>query len=343
MARLMKRYRNRIALGLALGFGVAAATMLLSDVSKLLEQAVAFPWLVMVPVLALRVANWALRFIKWHFYLHVVGVEGISAKDSAAVFVSGFVLSLSPGKVAEALKSLVVRGLTGAPVAATLPVVAAERLSDGIAVLFLLAMAIGALAAEAYWPVVLVSATLLAALIAVLQMRPLCLWLLGLAARLPLLRRLAAPLGAFYASSYAIVRWRNIGVAVSLGTAANFLDGIGVYLILLGMGQPATAETLWQAVLVISLSVVVGSLSALPGGLGAADLSIGVTLQMVAGLGVAEAGFATLLARFVQLWWGVLVGMGVGAVYGERLLRAVLAGEGEDDAPDYLADRIPAR
>jgi hypothetical protein len=65
----MKKYRNRIVLGLVLGFGVIAATMLFSDVSQLARQAVAFPWAIMIPVLGLRVLNWALRFVKWHYYL----------------------------------------------------------------------------------------------------------------------------------------------------------------------------------------------------------------------------------------------------------------------------------
>ena len=265
-------------------------------------------------------------------------------EDSAAVFVSGFVLSLSPGKVAEVLKSLVIRGLTGTPVAVTLPVVAAERLSDGLAVILLLAVSIGMLSAEQYWPVAIICLVLLGALIVVLQVRPLCLWLLDRAARLPLIRRFAGPLYDFYASSYAIVRWRSILVAVGLGTAGNLLDGLGLYLILLGLGLPAGPEVFYQALLVISLSVVVGSLSALPGGLGAADLSIGMTLQMAVGLPGAAAGFATLLARFVQLWWGVLVGAAVGFVYRERLLSASVAGEAATSpAPDYVTDTLPAR
>ncbi len=341
----MKKYRNRIVLGMVLGFGVIAATMLLSDVSQLARQAVAFPWAIMIPVLGLRVLNWVLRFVKWHFYLHIVGVRGLARKDSAAIFVSGFVLSLSPGKVAEVLKSLVIKALTGTPAAATLPVVAAERLSDGLAVLILLAISIGMLSAVEYWPVVIVSLLLMALLIVVLQVRPLCLWLLERAVRLPLIRWLARPLYDFYASSYEIVRWRSLFVAVGLGTVANFLDGVGVYLILLGLGLPVSEITLFQALLVISLSVVVGSVSALPGGLGAADLSIGVTLQLVAGLGVAEAGFATLLARFAQLWWGVLVGMGVGFVFRDRLLLESLeSAETPADAQEsYASDSLPAR
>ncbi len=333
----MQRYRKGILIGLALGFGVVIVTMLLSDLGELARQALSFPWVLMIPALALRVVNWILRFAKWHFYLGVVGVHGIRLADSAAVFVSGFVLALSPGKLAEALKSVVLKSLTGAPIARTLPVVAAERLSDGLAVIILLAVSIGALAAEEYWPVVFGSLAALALLIAVIQVRPLCLWLLAGAARLPLLRRFAGPLRDFYVSSYEIVRWRNLVIAVGLGMVANFLDGVGVYLILLGLGQPAGMVTFFQALMVISLSVVVGSLSALPGGLGAADFSIGVTLRAIAGLDVAAAGLATLLARFVQLWWGVIAGMITGFVYRDRLLTAEVEAlaRGDSYTPGY--------
>lgn len=338
----MKRYWRGIIISLALGFGVVVATMLLSDLGALAQQALDFPWLLMIPALALRVANWVLRFAKWHFYLHVVGVRNIRLDDSVAVFVAGFVLALSPGKAAEALKSVVLKGLTGVAIARTLPVVAAERLSDGLAVIVLLAVSIGALAAETYWPVVIGSLVALGLLIVVLQLRPVCLWLLDRAGQLPLVRRLAGALRDFYASSYEIVRWRNLLIAVGLGTIANFLDGVGVYLILVGLGQPAGMTTFFQALMVISLSVVVGSLSALPGGLGAADLSIGVTLRTVIGLEAPVAGLATLLARFVQLWWGVIVGMIVGFVYRRRLLTV----QGEADLTRreaYTPDGLPVR
>lgn len=335
----MKQYRNKIIIGLALGFGVVAVTMLLSDVGKLAEQAVTFPWLVMLPVLALRVMNWVLRFVKWHFYLWVVGVRDLRRDDSAAVFVSGFVLALSPGKVAEVLKAVIIKSLTGAPVARTLPVVGAERLSDGVAVLILLAVAIGMLAADEYWPVVVGALAVIALLVVLLQYRQLCLWLLDRAAEIPGVRRIAGPLRDFYASSYEIVRWKNLAVAVGLGTLANLLDGVGVYLILVGLGKPAVLATFYEALLVISLSVVVGSLSALPGGLGAADLSIGMTMRTIVGLDPAAAGFATLLARFVQLWWGVLVGMGVGFAYRHRLLTPEV--EHALAAPEYAPDSLP--
>lgn len=46
----------------------------------------------------------------------------------------------------------------------------------------------------------------------------------------------------------------------------------------------------------------------MPGSIGASDLTITGTLQHLIGLSLPQAGFVTLVARFVQLWFGVLVG-----------------------------------
>jgi uncharacterized protein (TIRG00374 family) len=321
---LKQKTWHLLLIGLGLGFIAFLSVALLSDLSALLSYATAFAWWLMLPILALRMANWALRFVKWHFYLHVVGVRNISLRASAAVFLTGFPLAISPGKAAEALKSVILQRLTGAPIAQTLPVVASERLSDGMAVLLLIAWAILNLAAHEYWSLVFVTLGALVLGILILQNRPLCLAVLHLLGRLPLIGRLARSFRVFYESSYQIVQLPNLVFAVGLGTLANLLDGLGVYLILVGMGLPPTAETFFQALLVISLSVVAGALSGMPGSIGASDLTITGTLQHLVGLSLPQAGFATLLARFVQLWFGVLVG---GAVAWSG--RSVLLGQRE--------------
>src|SRR5688572_9650896 len=134
----MRKYRRLIVVGISLGLLAFIVLTLSSDLSKLAKYATAFRWPVMFLALGLRAGNWVLRFFKWHFYLRLVGVKSITVRDSAAVFVSGFALAASPGKAAEALKSFILKTLVGAPVATTLPVVAAESSSDGIAVLLLL-------------------------------------------------------------------------------------------------------------------------------------------------------------------------------------------------------------
>lgn len=59
----------------------------------------------------------------------------------------------------------------------------------------------------------------------------------------------------------------------------------------------------------LSFSTVIGAISTLPGGLGAAEASIAGMLILLLSLGTGTAAAATLLIRFATLWFGV--GLGV--------------------------------
>src|SRR5207249_3995346 len=74
------------------------------------------------------------------YYLRVLGVHGFSNSSIALVFFSGFAMGLTPGKSSELTKSYWLREIVGAdkaPLARTAPIVFAERLVDGIAMLLL--------------------------------------------------------------------------------------------------------------------------------------------------------------------------------------------------------------
>ncbi|MHB8628623.1 MAG: lysylphosphatidylglycerol synthase transmembrane domain-containing protein [Aggregatilineales bacterium] len=337
----MRKYQRLLAIGLGLGLLAFIAVTLLSDVSQLVKFALAFPWLIMLPILALRVGNWGTRFVKWYYYLRLVGVKGLSIKDALITFISGLAMAASPGKVAEILKCFIIRNLTGTPIATTIPTVIAERLTDGMAVLLLMVWSIAELARPEYMPVVAVSLAAIVIGVVILTIRPLCIALLNVSARLPLIGKFATHFRAFYESSYQIVQLPNLIFGVSTGLIGNLLDGLGVFLILIALGRPATAETFFDGLLAISFSVVTGSISGSPGGIGASDLTITGVLQKVAGLSVAEAGFATLLARFVQLWWGVLAGLTVAFMFRARLfppsLETVIAeSQGSPNVPSAI-------
>jgi uncharacterized protein (TIRG00374 family) len=82
-----------------------------------------------------------------------------------------------------------------------------------------------------------------------------------------------------------------------------------MYLILLGLGIEPGVQALSIAVFVLSFSTVVGAVSALPGGLGAAEASIAGMLVLLLGLHPDTSAAATLLIRFATLWFGVSLGL----------------------------------
>jgi uncharacterized protein (TIRG00374 family) len=168
---------------------------------------------------------------------------------------------------------------------------------------------LGVLAYPRYWPAFAVVLAALIAVIVVSQTRPLALALIGLGERLPVINRFAHLLHEFYEGSYALFRPRATLVAVGLGTISWFAEGIGLYLILVGLGVPRGGDTLSIAVFIMAFSTVIGAVSALPGGLGATEASMTGMLVFLLSVDADLATAATLLIRFATLWFAVLLGL----------------------------------
>jgi uncharacterized protein (TIRG00374 family) len=321
--------RRRLLAGLAFGFLVVVGLTLISDIRQVGDHLAAFRWLLLPLVLGGTLFNYTLRFLKWHFYLGQIGVRNLRWQRSLKLFVAGFPLAVTPGKVGEALKAVWLNQEVSVPFARGVTVVLAERISDGLAVLAL--STFGVISYPRYWPAFASVLVFLLLIVLVSQVRPLALWILGQLVRLPLIGRLSMHLLEFYEGAYALFRPRVTLIAVTLGTIAWFGEGLGFYLVLLGLGASSGINTLSIAVFTLAFSTVIGAVSALPGGLGAAELSITGMLALLLGLDGGTAAAGTLIIRFATLWFGVGLGLLVWTQSGDWLL--LEAGESETSTP----------
>ncbi len=300
---------RRLIPGLLFGFLVFLVLILIGDLRQVSSQVLGFKWKYYPLVLLLTLFNYLLRFIKWHFFLGLVGVKNFSLIQSARLFLAGFPLAVTPGKVGEALKGVWLQKETGVPTSRGISVVLAERVSDGLGVLLL--STLGVVAYPRYWPAFAIILSGLIILILIIQIRPAALWLIDQGSRLPLIKRFSRGLREFYEGSYTLFCPKAILIAVSLGTISWLGEGVGMYLVLLGLGIAPGWTTLSVAVFVLAFSTVIGAVSTLPGGLGAAEASIAGMLTLLLALNRDTAAAATLLIRFATLWFAVFLGLAV--------------------------------
>ncbi len=298
---------RKLVIGLAFGFVVVLLLLLAGDLRQVSASLRDFNWIYAPVALGLTLVNYVLRFFKWHYYLRQVGAGNVSLRESARLFVAGFPLAVTPGKVGEALKAVWLHQVSGVPVARGVAVVVAERISDGLGVLAL--STLGVIAYPQYWPVFAFVLAALGGVVLVSQIRPLALALLTFGERLPVVKGFVHSLREFYEGSFAVFRPQATLLAVGIGTVSWLAEGIGFYFILTGLGVPGGAQTLSIAVFIMAFSTVVGAISALPGGLGAAETSIAGMLILLLRLDPGTASAATLLIRFATLWFGVGLGL----------------------------------
>ena len=267
-------------------------------------------WRTVVLLLGATTVAYGLRAAKWHAMARAR--SPVPLGYSLAVFLSGLVLSLTPGKVAELWKAYAVAKRTDVPTGRMVPVVLLERLMDLIAVTAMALLALHWL--PGLWPLIAAVAILLGLAAAFLWRRP---WagLRQWAEIRPRWHGLVRAVEEALRSMRVLLRPAMLSVVLALSLLAWSLEGLTLWIALEALQAPVDVPT---ALAVFAVSTLAGALSFIPGGVLAAEASM-VALLVSQGVGTAEAAAATLVVRGVTLWYGVGLG---GAAFTTLRVRA---------------------
>jgi uncharacterized protein (TIRG00374 family) len=308
----VSRVWRNLASTLALAAVVYLMLAFLSGVDDLRRALDRFEWALVPVALALVGASYAVRYARWSYYLRLLGIHPARRID-VAIFAAGLAMTISPGKLGEAIKSVFILQTSGDPVAKTAPVVVAERATDAVGVVvwgLLGALAFG------FGPGVLVG-SLAITLVGILALRSerLSALVSRLLDRVAGLRHLVPHVSHFHGASDRLFSPAALGVGSTLSIGAWGLEMMAAYLSIKAVG--ATVSFL-EVSFIFAMSSFVGALTPLPGGIGAVEVSLAGMLRAVAGLTSGQAAAATFVVRLVTLWFAVLVGV-VGLVSVRRV------------------------
>ncbi|MBI1800266.1 MAG: flippase-like domain-containing protein [Chloroflexi bacterium] len=298
--------KRKLIVSFIFGLVVLAVLAFLADLPQTLAALDSFQWGYLPLVLGLSLFNYSLRFIKWQWYLRLIGVD-IPWGRSQSIFASSMSMVMTPAKLGEFVKSYMLRVTDGVPMARSAPIILAERMTDGMAMIFL--SVAGLSFYQAAWPLLAVLLAGMVGGVLVVQSRALSLRLITLGERLPVLSRFSHSLHDLYTSSYQLFRWRNLLLAILIGIVSWSGECVAMYLVLIGLGVPGSLTLLLQITFIFCFSTLIGAVSALPGGLGASEASLGGLLVLLVGLPKDLSVLATLLIRLCTLWFGVTLGL----------------------------------
>lgn len=304
----LRAVRRALLPAFLVGVALVTAFALLGDARDLANAFRRFDWWLIVPIFALTVWNYAWRFRKWQLYLRALGAD-LPTGLSARIFLGGFAMSLTPGKVGEVIKAIYVRRLTGVPVNRASAVVAAERISDALAMLLL--AVIGATEYSYGRPLLAVVAAGGAIGILLLQRPALLSCQIERVAGVPVVGRVAVHATAFVDASSTLFRVGVLLRAVGLGVVSWSGECLAFFLVLVGLGVDPSPRLLLVATFILAVSSLAGGASMLPGGLGVADAGIAGLLVLLLkndGMTGSTAAAATIVIRFATLWFAVILG-----------------------------------
>ena len=296
--------RNKMVLGLVLGALVYLGISFYVGWEELAEAAQRFNWWILPGLLALSLVNYIVRFLKWHYYLGRLEIE-LGYTDSVLIFLSGLMLSITPGKLGELIKAVLVKMRLGTRVSTVAPVVFAERLTDVMALVII--SVLGALGHTGGQHAVLAGALVVVAGLALVSSRPLVLGLLHRLAHLRWVGRNLERIELMYESAFALVSPVPLAIGTVLSLVAWGAECVAFGWTFAGFGH---AVDLGSAAFAYAVSTLVGALSMLPGGLGTTEASLAAFAHRLFGAPEGVAGLAAIIVRLTTLWFAV----GLGAV-----------------------------
>ncbi len=343
----MQKYRNRLIVGFAVAIVIYAAYLFIAEArssDSAFAYLPAFPVRFILPLILIQLLMAFLRWVEWHYYLGVIGArDKISIFDSMVLQVASFTMAASPGKAGELLKSVVLKTKTGTEISRSAPIVLAERVVDGIAVILMLALAVligGDATNLEGWQrnSILLSAALLGSGLIVVQIQPLAYFFLNLLPHIPLVCRMHTALVDFYESSREIFHLRHVIPMVTVGFGVYGCAALTLLLIMVGFGEAPTLTLFLQSIIIAGVSAAVGALSGSPNGAGVTEGSTQWILMQSLGYSAGLALAVGLLHGFFNKWFRVFLGMIVGVVFRKRLFLPSLqselsAAETDVDAP----------
>ncbi|MBV1860761.1 MAG: flippase-like domain-containing protein, partial [Nannocystaceae bacterium] len=275
---------RRTLYGVAAGVVLYVGAMVYFDLGPVQATLEGYPWWVFGAALAASATNYLLRFVKWELALGWLEVRkdapDLTRGRSLLIYLAGLSMSVTPGKVGEVLRSVLLKSSDGVAFSRTAPIVVADRLTDLIALVLL--SLLGVTQFPEYLPIVGVTIALVVCGVVVLGSPTLLRRCLELSRKLPLVGRFVDKAEDLIESTTTLLRLRYLFVLSVLSVLGWGLECVGYWLIVDGFtdvsASLATCTFLWSA------GTLVGALSFLPGGLGATEGSLVVaTKELIRG------------------------------------------------------------
>ncbi len=212
-------------------------------------------------------------------------------------------MSVTPGKVGEVLKSYMIKRVNLTPVTETAPIVFVERLTDlfsllliGIAGAFF--YGIGEIA-------LIIISIFFILIIFVITNRKLSNRILDFLAKRKFISKYITNISLAYSNAQKMLKPYAIISMTFVSLIAWMFECLILYLIL---NEFNIDISLLRASFIYAFSTIIGSISMLPGGIGATEGSL-TFLMMKYGTGTDVAALSTILVRLVTLWFAVFIGV----------------------------------
>lgn len=297
---------EKIKRNLYIVFGSAILLYLIfaifTNINDLASTLKSFNWFYLPLLLLFSYLNYLSRFVKWHYYVKLLKIN-TSMKLSFSIFMSGLAMSLTPGKMGEVLKSYMLKQTSGESISKTAPIVFIERVTDFLSLVLL--SLIGAIYFNFGIISTLIVGIFFIILVLIISNKEISFKLIDILQKIKIIKKQAKKLHDAYESSYKMLQFKPLTYMVLVSFIAWFFECLGFYFVLHNFDKNILFIL---PIFVYSFSTIIGSVTMLPGGLGATEGSLTYLLH-INGFSKEEALASTFIIRTVTLWFALAIGV----------------------------------
>jgi len=282
---------------------VYSVFLILSDFNKLSEKILDFKMEYLPIILPLVSIGWLALYFRWTILLKNSGYK-LPHKKNFQIFLSGFPLSITPGKVGELLKCQLLKENFGTPRKITAPIILVERLYNAIGIIIISIFGIWYFDFSGI--VILIATCILVGIFLTLRSKKLFSNIIEKTSKIKFLSKFSDSFTDSYDVINHSIKPKIFIISSVLSAIYWLLESIAVYFILQSFGIDLFEIS--DVILTYTTSIIIGVASFVPGGIGVAEGTL-IGLLTVNDLAFSTAVSLTIFIRIFTLWYSVLVGL----------------------------------
>ena len=243
----------------------------------------------------------SLKYLRWSYYIGVLRLK-IATRDSILVFTSGLLMSITPGKVGELLKSFLIKDKYQIPISVSSPIIISERIIEFIALLIL--GLFGLLLYNFGSQYLVITLILFSAIIIIVIINRFQNYFFQIVIKFSKSEGIIDDIKVFRTSLNILFKKIHFIKMLLLSVFTWIIECFAFYLIISGLFE--NQSIIW-AVFSYTFAIFIGAISMLPGGIGTTEGTLLYTLaqkQIVE----SDALLITFFIRIITLWIPVIIG-----------------------------------
>ena len=296
------KFKKSLLIGILGIIAIYAIILIVFDINIISEKIGDFDPQYLPIIIPLIPLTWGVLFLRWNLLLKNSDID-IPLKDNFMIFISGFALGVTPGKVGELIKSQLLKNKFNISRSKTAPLVIVERFYDFFAIAIISLFGILVFEYSIYIFGVLVIG--ISIFLIVTSSEKIFLKFLNKIEKIKFLKNFSNELPKSFNVIQKSTRGKIFPLSITLSIIFWFLDSIIAYLTLLSFGIDIIDYFVLMSI--YTSSIILGVISFLPLGIGVVEGSL-VGFLSLNGIEFHLATAIVVFIRFFTRWIGVMAG-----------------------------------